>query len=180
MKKLLTVLIFFYSLYLFITRWVAYTVSNFSITFYDGAFRVLPHFFMRQGLTPYKDFDYQYAPGLLILIGKIFPFVSIFQRNLILATITLIFIIFGIILIYKISNDFWRTLLAVSGFLLLQALVVEFLVWSDPISLVLVGDLLLVLSLFLLKRMSIWAGSGAIVVLSFLLALVPLLVFELV
>lgn len=169
MKKILTTLIFLYSLYLFITRWVAYTFSNFSITFYDGTLRVLPHFFIQQGLTPYKDFDYPYAPGLLVLVGNIIPFVSIFQRNLILATITLLFIIFGVILIYTISHDFWRTLLTASGFLLLQVLVVEFLVWSDPISLVLLADLLLVVSIFLLKKMSLRAAGVSTVVLSIFL-----------
>ncbi len=166
MKKILTSLIFVYSLYLFLTRWVAYTFSNFSITLYDGALWVLPHFFMRQGLTPYKDFDYPYAPGLLIIIGKIIPFVSIFQRNVILATVTLLFIVIGIILIYRISGGFWRTLLVVSSYLLLQVLVVEFLVWSDPISLVLIGDLILVLSLFLLKKISTPVTDISTVVLS--------------
>lgn len=169
MKKIVTIGIFIYSVYLFISRLLSYAYSNFDITFYDGMYRLLPHFFIRQGLIPYKQFEFGYGPGLFILIGNIFPFVSIAQRNMVLAAVTCAFIFFGIFLLVRMNKTIWKAILPVSAFLILQSVLFEYLSWSDPISLVLVADLFILILFALTSKKESKLSNIGVVIIAFLL-----------
>lgn len=132
-------IVFLYAAYVFTAVFVRYAFSEYYIGFYDGIHRLLPHFYIRQGLIPYRDFDHGYAPGLFILIGKIIPFTSIIQRNMILAGITLGCTGIGLFLVCRLMHTGTQKIIAASVYLMLTMLVVHHLAWSDPLSVVIVS-----------------------------------------
>ncbi|MCX6731171.1 MAG: hypothetical protein NTZ55_04965 [Candidatus Roizmanbacteria bacterium] len=137
-----------FCLYILYSHWVLFAVSNFEVNEFAGALRMLPHFYYKLGLTPYNQFGIVYPPGLFLIVGKLIPFASIFQRNLIFSIIELIFVGLNCFLISKLAKTKAQKITIVSLFLLISVIIIGN-VWSDPFSYQLLTTLILLNLLFL-------------------------------
>jgi hypothetical protein len=143
--KLAAFILFIYVLGNFIARWTYYAFSDFPLASFDGALRILPHYYMGEGLIPYKDFGVLYPPGLFLLIGKIIPFASIFQRNLILEILELALLVTSWILLYKIPFKLKRTILPATFVIMLETIMLDEFLFSELFSRTLICVLILML-----------------------------------
>lgn len=142
---MLSFIFLLYAVYVFVAVFISFLYSDYYIGFYDGVNRLLPHMYMQQGLVPYKDFDHGYAPGNLVLIGRIIPFVSLFQRNAILAVGSLLIIVLTVSALQSFTDSIRKKMVTVSGYLLLVSFVLKMIPWGDPFSLFLYGYLFILL-----------------------------------
>lgn len=153
-KFIKTILLFvfvLYTLYIFLSNWLLFARSNFDANEFTGALRLITHFYIRQGLTPYNQFGVVYPPGLFLLIGKVIPFVSIFQRNFVFSVIELCFVILNNILIGKMAKNIWHKLLGISLFEVISVIIIGF-VWNDPISYQIATTLILLNATYFLSH----------------------------
>lgn len=134
----------------FLTRWTQVAFSNVvpGAFEFDGALRLLSHYYTRLGLVPYVDFGVVYPPGLFLLIGKLIPFVSIEQRNFILA-ILLLFITAVLVILLSVLQAKKKVILPLALFLIINTVRLDEIVWSEPFSRLFLTMLFLVLPLYL-------------------------------
>ncbi len=134
LTKIIPVILLFYAVYAFLTNWTFYAFSRFRIFIFDSTLRLLPHFYIKSGLIPYKDFGIVYPPGLFLLIGKLVPFVSIEQRNLILAIITLCLTIISCVFLYALNPKNRLNVFIIALFIFINTFLLEELIWSETLS----------------------------------------------
>ena len=94
--KLFTKLFLIFSIFFLIYFFFLLSTSTLPINEFDGALKLISQYYTSLGLTPYKDFGVVYPPGYFILVGNIFKFISIFQRNIIYSFFYLFVIYFYI------------------------------------------------------------------------------------
>lgn len=160
----------FYALYIFFSTWIGYAVSNFALNLFDGALRILSHYYIRNGFIPYKEFGVVYPPGLFILIGKVIPFFSFSQRNLLLSLLLLIPLFFGCLYIYSLTPDKKRYFLYLSLFILINIPILRDIGFSEPLSIPLITILILQTIIYLTE-----VKTSGLIHLSFFI--IPVLVF---
>ena len=73
---LLSFFFYLYTIFLFI-------IGSYEVDIFDGSLRILSKIYIVRGLTPYRDFSVVYPPGIFLVFGKIFPYLSIIQNNII-------------------------------------------------------------------------------------------------
>lgn len=102
--------------------------------FFDGPLRVLSKIYMSNGLIPYKDFGVVYPPGMFVLLGKLIPYKSIIQTNIILSFIYLVLIGLAAWLLSRSARPSKFNYFYTSVFLLFNAFIVRIFGASDALS----------------------------------------------
>jgi hypothetical protein len=109
----------------FISSWLVLTLSNYSLNIFDGAIDILPHYYISNGFIPYNEFGVVYPPGKFLLIGKLIPFVSVFQRDIIFSFLFLLEYIFGIYLIWKLCKNKLQFTTVFAAYLFLGTIILQ-------------------------------------------------------
>lgn len=149
--KLLAKIFLLFSICFFVYFFFLLATSSLPMNEFDGALRLLSQYYTSSGLIPYKDFGVVYPPGYFLLLGKIIPYVSIFQRNMIFTAI------YGIIYFYFI-RAFVETLggqkdenyrnLKLSIFLISLTLVTNLFFYYDLLSILILPIFLYIIYLY--------------------------------
>jgi len=109
-------------------------IGSYDMGFFDGPLRVLSKIYMTNGLIPYKDFGVVYPPGMFILFGKLIPYKSIIQTNIVLSFFYFALIVLTTRLLYKPARPSKFNYFNTSVFLLFNALVIRIFGASDTLS----------------------------------------------
>lgn len=123
-----SVLFFFYNI-------ILYVIGSYEIDYFDGALKLLSKIYISKGLTPFRDFSVVYPPGMFLIFGKIFPFRSLIQINILTSIGYILLYIYSLILLRSFSKKEKSIFFALSIMSLYYSIIIRLFAHSDAYSL---------------------------------------------
>lgn len=120
------------------TVWIFFALTGaFQSNSFDGALRLLAHHYTQKGLLAYQDFGVVYPPGQFWLIGGLLPFHGAWLRMILLT----IFVLLAFVFWWRTTRHSSSVGVPGSSFLFFAIPPIFTLLSNDPLSLPLLGTL---------------------------------------
>ena len=137
--KLVSKYLLFISILFFVYFFLLLSLSSLPMNEFDGALRLLSQYYTSAGLVPYIDFGVVYPPGYFILIGYIFKYISIFQRNIIFSVFYAVIFYFYIkLFLSSIKGSKYEKLLKLSIFFISLTFITTHFFYYDLLSIIII------------------------------------------